>query len=117
MLDATNGVPPDGKAAVQDCEGAFDALREILLEVVDGRASSSDLRAPIRQLCVLAQSEDIRAEQLLVRFKELWANLPPLAGLPRGRQKNELMARIATMCIEEYYGAWTGGPAAKKKTT
>ena len=102
----------DGQAAASsahDCDSAFDALRSALIAVVDGGASSSSLRAPVRQLCVFARSEDVRAEQLLVKFKELWANLPPLAGLPRGRQRNDLMARVATMCIEEFYGPPSDG--------
>lgn len=73
-------------------------------DLVDGKKSYAELRAPVRQLCVFAHSEDVSAEQLLVRFKEIWANLPPLAGLPRGRQRNDLMARVATMCIEEFSG-------------
>ena len=95
--------------AVHDSDGAFDALRSRLMDVVDGRSSYAELRAPIRQLCVLAQREDLRAEQLLVRFKEIWAELPPLSGLPRGRQRNDVMAKVATMCIEEFYGPADAG--------
>lgn len=95
---------PPGGDGVQDCDSAFDVLRSALMDVVDGKINCSELRAPVRQLCVFAHSEDLRAEQLLVRFKDIWANLPTLAGLPRGRQRNDLMARVATMCIEEFYG-------------
>lgn len=90
--------------ATQDYGGALDMLRLALLDVVADRATFEQLRAPIRRLCVFAHSEEVRAEELLVRFKEIWASLPPLAGLPRGRQRSELMARVATMCIEEFYG-------------
>src|SRR5688572_18572463 len=70
---------------VHDCDGAFDVLRSRLIDVVDGKSSYDELRAPVRQLCVCAHSEDVKAEQLLVRFKEIWAELPSLSGLPRGR--------------------------------
>lgn len=96
-----DGVNADG---MKDYGSAFEMLRLALVDVVDGKSSCAELRTPVKQLCVFARSEDIKAEELLVRFKELWANLPPLAGLPRGRQRNDLMARIATMCIEEFYG-------------
>ncbi len=99
-----DGLGGDGLGTARNCEGAFEVLRFALLEVVDGKKSHAELRAPVRQLCVFAHSEDVSAEQLLVRFKEIWASLPPLAGLPRGRQRNDLMARVATMCIEEFYG-------------
>jgi hypothetical protein len=99
-----DGIDGDGLGTLQDCNGAFELLRGALLDVVDGKLDYTELRGPVRQLCVFAHSEDVSAEQLLVRFKEIWASLPPLAGLPRGRQRNDLMARVATMCIEEFYG-------------
>lgn len=95
----------------QGCDGAFAALRDALLDVVDGKSKLSELREPVRQLCALAHSEEMSAEQILIRFKEIWASLPPLAGLPRGRQRNDLMAQVATMCIEEFYRP----PAGKKQ--
>src|SRR5687768_16057015 len=82
---------------VRDCDGAFDALRSRLIDVVDGKSSYAELRAPVRHLCAIAHTEDVKAEELLVRFKEIWAELPSLSGLPRGRQRNDLMARVATM--------------------
>lgn len=110
MADARHdGTVADGPGTVQDCDGAFEALRGALLDVVAGNSKLADLREPLRQLCVFARSENVTAEQLLIRFKEIWASLPPLAGLPRGRQRNDLMARVATMCIEEFYGPLTEG--------
>lgn len=97
-----NGSPPDG--AARDCDSAFEVLRLALVDVVNGNSSYTELRTPVKELCVFAHSEEMQAEELLVRFKEIWANLPPLAGLPRGRQRNDLMARVASMCIEEFYG-------------
>ena len=99
--DGARSAPSD---IVHDCDGAFDVLRSRLISVVEGRSSYAELRGPVRQLCALAHHEDLKAEELLVRFKEIWAELPSLSGLPRGRQRNELMARVATMCIEEFYG-------------
>lgn len=101
--DAHNGDGIAARDAVPDADAAFEMLRAALLEVVDGKISRDDLRAPVRRLCVVAHSEEMPAEQLLIRFKEIWAGLPQLAGLPRGRQRNDLMAQLATMCIEEYY--------------
>lgn len=99
----------DGQA--QDYDSAFDILRCVLLDVVEGKALWSELRLPVRRLCIFAHSRDMRAEELLIRFKEVWASLPPHAELPRGRQRDDLMARVATMCIEEFYGPPAGdGP-------
>lgn len=95
-------------------DSALEVLRSRLIDVVAGNVDLADLRAPVRVLCALAHSEDVRAEQLLVRFKEIWAELPPLSGLPRGRQRSDLMARFATMCIEEFYAS---PPAASDPTT
>jgi hypothetical protein len=99
----SDGIGTAGADAL-DLDAAFETLRGALAEVVDGSGSPSDLRSPLRRLCVFAHSEDLPAEQLLIRFKQLWAGLPQHSGLPRGRQADDLMARIATMCIEEFYG-------------
>jgi hypothetical protein len=109
----SDGTRPHTDGLAQDYDGAFDTLRVALLDFVAGTASAAQLRIPIRQLCVFAHSEDMKAEELLVRFKEVWASLPPLAELPRGRQRNDLMAQVATMCIEEFYGP-PGGDRARR---
>lgn len=106
-----DGTRPASDGEAQDYDGAFDTLRTALLDVVEGKAMWADLRGPVRRLCVFAHSEDLRAEELLVRFKEVWSSLPPLAELPRGRQRNDLMAKVATMCIEEFYGPPAGDAA------
>lgn len=101
---------PDGATTqARDCDGAFDALRGVLIAVVDGKSAQDDVRRAVRDLCISAHAENMKAEELLVRFKTLWASLPQLSGLPRGRQQNDVMARVASMCIEEFYG---GAPAS-----
>lgn len=107
----SDGTRAHADGSAQDYDGAFDMLRAALLDVVEGKATWSELRLPVRRLCVFAHAEDMRAEELLVRFKEVWASLPPLAELPRGRQRNDLMAQVATMCIEEFYGPSDGDGA------
>lgn len=98
-----NGNGPHADGATQDYDGAFEMLRTALLDVVEGKATYDELRAPVRTVCIVAREHDVRAEQMLVRFKEMWSSLPPLADQPRGRQRNDLMARVATICIEEFY--------------
>lgn len=105
MTDGRNDRDTAGvSGTARDCEGAFAALHDALLDVVNGKTRLAEIREPVRQLCALARREEMSAEQILIRFKEIWASLPPHAGLPRGRQRNDLMAQVATMCIEEFYG-------------
>lgn len=90
---------------VDGTESAFAALGSALTSALDGSSSPEELRNAVRLVCVHAHSDEIPAEQLLVRFKNVWSSLPQVRSLPLGRQENELMTRVVTLCIEEFYGA------------
>jgi hypothetical protein len=96
------GAPADAFSAA-----ALAALRCGLRAQLAGAPASDagDLRRAIRLLCADAHRRGLRAEQLIVLLKQAWAALPEVQGLPQGRQGNEALAGIVSLCIDEFYAA------------
>lgn len=79
-------------------------LRRAVYTVGGGYSLSSGLRESMRRVCALAHARDIRAEQLLVMIKEAWFKLPEPDRILRDHS-GDVLARVITLCIDEYYGA------------
>ncbi len=46
---------------------------------------------------------EILPEHLLVALKDMWTALPEIRAVPRTAQQVQLLQRVVTMCIKEYY--------------
>jgi hypothetical protein len=44
-------------------------------------------------------------EQLLVVLKDVWSSLPEVRSMTNTREQINLLQRVVTMCIREYYSA------------
>ena len=84
-------------------EAAVMAVRSALQAQLQNRASSGELRRAIRLMTREARRKDLKAEQLLIVFKRAWHSLPVVDQLPYGPDRADLLSRIITMCIEEFY--------------
>jgi hypothetical protein len=64
-----------------------------------------ELRAALHRVCVDARRSGLRAEQLLVLIKEVWAGIP--AGISRVTtlHGDERLNYVISTCVDEYYGA------------
>ena len=94
--------------------GAENRRLRARLEVAfrDVRALSADaapeqrreLRAALRDVCAEARRAGLRAEQLLVMIKDVWAGLP--AGISRVQtvHGDERLNYVISTCVDEYYG-------------
>jgi hypothetical protein len=100
----------DGYATSNVSEGA-GALREQLLgalslalRVGDGSEGARDggLRRLIQRASQSARERGLRAEQLLILLKETWRELPEVRHVPF-QDADDMLARVVTLCIEEYY--------------
>jgi hypothetical protein len=67
--------------------------------------SVAGLQHAIRRICLDARRNAWPPEQLLVAFKKALHSLPCVQRLTAGPDRDELVARLVTLCIEEYYGA------------
>ena len=54
-------------------------------------------------MCDEARRQGLRAEQLLVVFKQALVSALDACGLPAGNQRDGLSARLVSTCIEEFY--------------
>jgi hypothetical protein len=126
--------PPRGQ------DGA-DALGVLLRRAVDcarGNAASGDgaareaaMRASLATACARARADGLRAEQVLVRLKGAWADvreapravLDVRAGvpgtlhlptrMPDSAHDHDRLARVVTLCIEEFYRGDGAGRGAQ----
>ena len=70
-------------------------------------ASGTDIGAiqpALRALAAEARERHVHAEQLLVLLKDVWFGLPVDPGA-RGEDEQQLLQRVITLCIREYYSA------------
>jgi len=101
--------PPNLRSTIPD--STISALRELFLRMVRAEVTSSDERArtggdvrdAFRILCVDARRHDVRAEQLVIAIKQGWSSLHEQRPRPRAAGPDELLNRIITACIDEYY--------------
>jgi hypothetical protein len=81
-----------------------------LLRIVLGGASddvvvSSEQRAAIRQICSAPERNGFAPEDLLIAFKLAIVEAANDVGIPPGPDRNEFLARLVTVYIEEFYRA------------
>ena len=85
-------------------ESTLAALRSALRNYLAGRRTGGELHRALQALCAEAHGGGLRAEELLVRLKQLFYQLPEVQALPHGTDRNDLLNRVVSVCIEEYYG-------------
>lgn len=91
-MDAHDGVSAQGVALarLRDAAGAYAA---------DGDAAP--LRDVVRVLAADAAARGMRAEELVIAFKQLWTSVPELH--PLRRQARGIVDELVTLCINEFY--------------
>ncbi len=120
-LTSLNQSPGDSYAGDGSHEGSTQRLRRTLQSVFENAAlhradgpesQNAAVRASLRQVCADARHSGLRAEQLLVIIKEVWAGLPSgMARVPSVHGDERLNYVIST-CVDEYYGHSPTDPEA-----
>ena len=86
---------------------AMDALRQSLR--TDYRADSKLARARVRNavqlVCADARLKRYTPERLLIDVKDALRVSPEVQQLPRGPERDEFIAGVVTLCIDEFFGA------------
>lgn len=65
-------------------------------------AFDAEVRTMMRQACDAAHECGWHAEQLVIMLKSVWRELPE-AQVTRLRDGDEVLSRVITLCIDEYY--------------
>ena len=84
---------------------ALGAVRCLLQAHFRNPLADPALRKSLRLLCDDARRRGMRAEQIIVLLKQAWLSLPEIHLLYQGGPYADQLARIVSLCIEEYYGA------------
>ncbi|HEY2376108.1 MAG TPA: hypothetical protein VGH98_09055 [Gemmatimonadaceae bacterium] len=65
--------------------------------------SSAALKAALSQLCDEAKAKYWPPEVLLIAFKTALETVPAVRRLTRGPDRDEFVARLVSLCIEQYF--------------
>jgi len=101
MMAHDSGHTPPGRLDDASIENLRDALRAYLQDSED----PSLLKPSLLAIASEARARDILPEQLLVVLKDVWSGLPEVRSKMNSRQQVNLLQRVVTMCIQEYYSA------------
>ena len=101
MMAHDSGHTPPGRLDDASIEDLRAALRAYLQDSED----PSLLQPSLLAIASEARARDILPEQLLVLLKEVWSGLPEVRSKMNSRQQVNILQRVVTMCIKEYYSA------------
>jgi hypothetical protein len=68
-----------------------------------GDVDAAALRDAIRTVCGAAHTLGIPSERVLIQLKEVWEDLPPSRDKFRTGGTSELLGRVITMTLDEFY--------------
>jgi len=83
----------------------LDAVRNAIVAYMDAPAPhAQSLRDSLTTMAAEAREKSILPEQLLVVLKDVWFELPTVRETGHPQEQVQMLQRIVTMCIKEYYG-------------
>ena len=80
-----------------------DLLRTALKLNGTARAVNSEQRAIINQICSSPEKLTFAPEDFVIAFKLALTNAANEVGIRPGSDRNELLARLVSVCIEEFF--------------
>ena len=86
-------------------DASIDLLRAALRDYLLDSRDSSKLQPSLLQIATEARARAMLPEQLLVVLKDVWSSLPEVRSMKNTREQINLLQRVVTMCIKEYYSA------------
>ncbi|HEY8311792.1 MAG TPA: hypothetical protein VIG47_14615 [Gemmatimonadaceae bacterium] len=69
-----------------------------------GAIDRSVLTEKIRSVCQHAHEQGLRAEQVVILIKEMWAELRPPLTLEAMREEHNRLSDVVSLTIREFYG-------------
>lgn len=101
MMMARNSTPNHPQlepASVQTLESA-------LLTYLANPSEAVPLQDVLRTIAAEAREKRMQAEHLLIALKDIWFDLPPIKKAPDNEAQTQLLQRVVSLCIREYYAA------------
>ncbi len=79
-----------------------------------GKTVTPEQRMVLRQICSVAERMSFEPEDFLIAFKLALADAANDVGVPPGPERNDLLARLVSASIEEFFRVPAPGGTAKK---
>ena len=79
------------------------ALRSAIRLHLAGSSPNNQLGEALHRLSGEAHAKGIRAEQLIILLKQVWGELPEVSRTLEPHERQQVLARLVTLCIDEYY--------------
>jgi hypothetical protein len=104
-LGSTHGTENAPRVMRELSGPALAKLQTALSDARDSRDSKipADVADAVRFVCDEAWREHCPPETLLIEFKRALETVGAVHRLPRGPERDEVIARLVTVCINEYY--------------
>ena len=93
---------PDPRIA---SDAAVTALRTALQAHLRAAAPPTELVRVLRLVSAEARRKAVPVQQLLVAVKSAWSSIPEARQGERTGLRDDMLDRIVSLCIEEYYSA------------
>lgn len=81
-----------------------------------GRTVSSEQRAIIHQVCSAPEMGTFAPENFVIAFKLALTDAANDVGIPPGPDRNDFLARVVSVCIEEFFRASAISDAPRRAT-
>ena len=92
---------PAGRAVPGHLTSATNRTLDLALHAGQG-SPNGDLNHELRELCREAQRQGVRAEELILLFKKVWATRPELRVMSR-EETGRVFDELVTLCLDTYY--------------
>jgi hypothetical protein len=94
--DSSAGRPQLSAESVSDLTTALERYAR-------NEANIAAIQPALRRVAEEARATRVHAEQLLVLLKDVWFGLPVVRSAPDSDAQHQLLQRLVTLSIREYY--------------
>ena len=81
----------------------LEALQAALRQYLSDPTEDEQVCAALEVLAREAQDRQLRAEDMLVAFKQVWGDLPEVNAIRDTTRQKRLLDHVVKLCIDAYY--------------
>ena len=89
----------------------LELLKVLMRNGVTARSVTPEQRSALRQICASPERMTFEPEDFLIAFKLALVDAANEVGIKPGPERNDFLARLVTVYIEEFYRSPVGGDA------
>ena len=108
-LNGADSQPPRWRLPVSHQE----SLRSVLSGQAPEMTVTAEQRAVIRRICSAPERQTFEPEDFLIAFKLALVEAANAVRIPPGPERNDFLARMVSVYIEEFYRPLQGSESAK----